>query len=192
MSFFSALYMLRYVLIVQLFIVTCILIQKKKKKQTKKDPYFGMGKNTKVMPQNVLLSILFLGKGRESLHLKPYEKLSLQVRFMTCSAAHTKLDKVSMMHLKIAQNVYFFMQILHLSSKRRERNSALIFQFMTPTPKLFVTSDQRTLKIQPRKTRISGTQNYLSLQTRESSKPNPERQEFQENALTDPCKNAHK
>ena len=35
-------------------------------------------------------------------------------------------------------------------------------------------------------------QNYLSLQTRESSKSNPERQEFQENALIDPCKNAHK
>ena len=65
-----------------------------------------MGKNTKVMPQNVPLSILFLGKGRESLHLKPYEKLSLQARFMTCSAAHTKLDKVSMMHLKIAQAIF--------------------------------------------------------------------------------------
>ena len=123
MSFFSALYMLRYVLIVKIFRVTCILIQKKKN-----DPYFGMGKNTKVMPQNALLSIFFLGKGRESLCLKPYEKLSLQVHFLTFSPAHTKLDKVSMMHLKIAQNVYFFTQISHLSSNRTEQNLAYILQ----------------------------------------------------------------
>ena len=105
MSFFSALYMLRYVLIVQIFLVTCIFIQKKKTK--KNDPHFSMGKNTKVMPQNAPLSIFFLGKGRESLCLKCYEKLSLQVHFLTCSPACTKLDKVSTMHLKIAQNVYF-------------------------------------------------------------------------------------
>ena len=34
--------------------------------------------------------------------------------------------------------------------------------------------------------------NYSSLRTRESSKPNPERQEFRENAHIDLCKNAHK
>ena len=34
--------------------------------------------------------------------------------------------------------------------------------------------------------------NHSSLRTRESSKSNPERQEFQENALIDLCKNAHK
>ena len=42
-----------------------------------------MGKNTKVMPQNAPLSIFSLGKGREYLRLKPYEKLSVQVRFLT-------------------------------------------------------------------------------------------------------------
>ena len=42
--FLSALYMLQYVLIVNF--CNCIFIQKKKN-----DPYFGMGKNTKVMPQ---------------------------------------------------------------------------------------------------------------------------------------------
>ena len=67
-----------------------------------------MGKNTKVMPQNAPLSIFFLGKRRESLHLKPYEKLSVQVRFLTCSPACTKLEKASTTHLKIAQNVYFY------------------------------------------------------------------------------------
>ena len=66
-----------------------------------------MGENTKVMPQNALLSIFLLGKGRESLRLKPYEKLSVQVHFLTCSPAYTKLDKASTRHLKIAQNVYF-------------------------------------------------------------------------------------
>ena len=83
--------------------------KKNKKNKTKNDPYFGMGKNTKVMPQNAPLSIFFLGKGRESLCLKTYEKLSVQVHFLTCSPACTKLDKVSMTHLKIAQNVYFHM-----------------------------------------------------------------------------------
>ena len=90
-------------------IISCKLYTySKKNKKTKNDPYFGMGKNTKVMPQNSPLSIFFLGKGRESLCLKPYEKLSLQVRFLTCSPACTTLDKAPMMHLKIAQNVYFF------------------------------------------------------------------------------------
>ena len=50
-----------------------INIQKKKKK--KKDPYFGMGKNAKSYATNTLLSIFSLGKGRESLLLKPYKKL---------------------------------------------------------------------------------------------------------------------
>ena len=75
--------MLQYVLIVKVILV--ILIQKK----TKNDPYFGMGKNTKVMPQTAPLSIFSLGKGREYLHLKPYEKLSAQVRFLTCPPACT-------------------------------------------------------------------------------------------------------
>ena len=113
-------------------IISCKLYtysKKKKQKKTKKnDPYFGMGKNTKVMPQNAPLSIFFLGKGRESLRLKPYEKLSLQVHFLTCSPARTTLDKVPTTHLKIAQNVYFFTRISHLSSNRREQNSAIIFQ----------------------------------------------------------------
>ena len=136
MSFFSALYMLQYVLIVKIFRVTCILIQKKKKKKKKNDPYFGMGKNTKVISQNAPLSIFFLGKRRESLCLKPYEKLSLQVHFLTFSPACTKLDKASMMHLKIAQNVYFFTRISHLSNNRRGQNLPHIFQFKTPARKL--------------------------------------------------------
>ena len=48
--FLSALYMLQYVPIVTI-LVNCIQKKKKKKKKKKNDPYFGMGKNTKVMPQ---------------------------------------------------------------------------------------------------------------------------------------------
>ena len=48
----SALYMLQYVPIVIILIIVYLFKKKKKKKKKKKnDPYFGMGKNTKVMPQ---------------------------------------------------------------------------------------------------------------------------------------------
>ena len=47
--FLSALYMLQYVPIVIIFVI--VYLCKKKKKKEKNDPYFGMGKNTKVMPQ---------------------------------------------------------------------------------------------------------------------------------------------
>ena len=44
----SALYMLQYVPIVMILV---IVYKKKKKKKKKNNPYSGMGKNTKVMPQ---------------------------------------------------------------------------------------------------------------------------------------------
>ena len=47
--FLSALYMLQYVPI--LIILAIVYLFKKKKRKKKNDPYFGMGKNTKVMPQ---------------------------------------------------------------------------------------------------------------------------------------------
>ena len=56
---------------------------------------------------NTPLSIFSLGKGRESLHLKPYIKL-IKVRFLTFPPARNDLDKASMTHLKIAQNMYIF------------------------------------------------------------------------------------
>ena len=50
--FLSALYTLQYVPIVIIFVIIYLFKKKKKKKKEKKnDPYFGMGKNTKVMPQ---------------------------------------------------------------------------------------------------------------------------------------------
>ena len=55
-------------------ILVIIYYSKKKKKKEKNDPYFGMGKITKVMSQKAPLSIFFLGKGGESLHLQLYLK----------------------------------------------------------------------------------------------------------------------
>ena len=51
--FLSALYMLQYVPIVIILVIVYLFKKKKKKKKKEKknDPYFGMGKNTKVMPQ---------------------------------------------------------------------------------------------------------------------------------------------
>ena len=66
--FLSALYMLQYVPIVTILVIVH-LFKKKKKKKKKNDPYSGMGKNTKVMPQYLTI-YLSLGKGRESLCLK--------------------------------------------------------------------------------------------------------------------------
>ena len=47
--FLSALYMLQYMPIVMILVI--VYLFKKKKKEKKNDPYSGMGKNTKVMPQ---------------------------------------------------------------------------------------------------------------------------------------------
>ena len=84
--------MLQYVLIVKVILV--ILIQKKnkqkkknKKKKTKQKKKTKKNKrqkttctlvwvkNIKAMLQNASLSIFSLGKGREYIRLKPYEKL---------------------------------------------------------------------------------------------------------------------
>ena len=148
-----------------------------------------MGKNTKVMPQNAPLSIFFLGKGRESLRLKPYEKLSLQVRFLTCSPACTKLDKASTMHLKIAQNVYFSREF-HTFAVTEGNEIRHIYSSYDPNKKAHPQhkfqaqqnySSLRTRessKLDPEQHKFWEPQNYSSLWTRESSKPNPERHEF--------------
>ena len=70
-----------------------------------------MGKNTKVMPQYPAI-YLFSGKGRESLRLKPYIKL-ITSALSDLPPACSDLDKVSTMHLKIAQNMYAFSREFH-------------------------------------------------------------------------------
>ena len=49
--FLSAFYMLQYVPIVIILVIVYLFKKKKKKEKKKNDPYFGIGKNTKVMPQ---------------------------------------------------------------------------------------------------------------------------------------------
>ena len=98
--FLSALYMLQYVPIVTI-LVNCIFFNKKKRK--KNDPYFSMGKNTKVMPQYPTI-YLFLGKGRESLHLKTLHKTKYKCAFCPvlsmkkiqtkCGRCTSKLPKI--------------------------------------------------------------------------------------------------
>ena len=56
---------------------------------------------------NTPLSIFSLGKGRESLCLKPYIKL-ITSALSDLPPACNDLDKASTTHLKIAQNMYIF------------------------------------------------------------------------------------
>ena len=148
-----------------------------------------MGKNTKVMPQNAPLSIFFLGKGRESLRLKPYEKLSLQVHFLTCPPTCTKLDKASMMHPKIAQNVYFSHEF-HIFPVTKGNEIQHLYSSYDPNKKAHPQHEFRaqqnysslwtreSSKSDRERHKFWEPQNYSSLWTRESSKPNPERHEF--------------
>ena len=118
--FLSTLYMLQYVPIATI-LVNCIFFKKKKKKN---DPYSGMGKITKVMPQYPAI-YLFLGKGRESLRLKkPYIKTKYKCTF--CPALSTKKiqTKRGRRMSKLPKICIFFPRISHLSSNRRERNLA--------------------------------------------------------------------
>ena len=85
---------------------------------------------------NTLLSIFSLGKGRESLHLKPYINL-ITSALSDLPPAHNDLDKVSTMHLKIAHNMYIFSHEF-CTFPVTEGNEIwhIYFQFMTPARKL--------------------------------------------------------
>ena len=82
MSIFSALYTLRNVLIVN---ISCNLYiySKKQKKQnkTKNDLYFGMGKNTKVMPQMPHYLSFLLGKGGNPYASNPMKSYDCKCAF---------------------------------------------------------------------------------------------------------------
>ena len=131
--FLSALYTLQYVPIV---IISCnyIFLQKKKKKKRKTTRTPVWVKIPKLC-NNTPLSIFSLGKGRESLRLKPYIKL-ITSALSDLPPACNDLDKASMTHLKnCPKYVYFFMQISHLSSNRREQNLAHLFPVYDPSKK---------------------------------------------------------
>ena len=102
--FLSALYMLQYVPIVTI-LVNCIFFNKKKN-----DPYFGMGKNTKVMPQYPAIYIFSWEREGILTSQKPYIKTKYKCTF--CPTLSMKKDsdsdKAWMMHVKIAQNMYIF------------------------------------------------------------------------------------
>ena len=134
----SALYMLQSVPIVKVILV---ILFKKKKKKKKNNPYFGMGKNTKVMPQKTPLSIFSLGKGGN-----PYISNFIKTKLSALSALPSSMqnifnsDTVWMTHTKIHAKIdpknSFFLHILHLSSNRRVCNLTLYFQFTTPAREL--------------------------------------------------------
>ena len=162
-----------------------------------------MGKNTKVMPQNAPLSIFFLGKGRESLHLKPYEKLSVQMHFLTCSPAHTKLDKASITHLKIAQNVYFSCEfntfpvtegnkIRHLYSSYDLNKKAHPQHEFQEQQNYSSLRTRGPSKSDPERHKFLEHKTYSSLQTRESSNPTQKDTNFEKMHSLTPAKNAHK
>ena len=83
---------------------------KKKKKQKKNDPYFGMGKNTKVMPQYPTIYLFLLGKGGNPYISKPYIKTKVQVHFLPCPQ-HEKIQiqtKRGQRTSKLPKNRYIF------------------------------------------------------------------------------------
>ena len=142
------------------------------------------------MPQNTPLSIFFLGKGRKSLCLKSYEAI-MQVHFLTCSPACTRLDKASTTHLKIAQNVYFSRKfctfpvtegnkIWHLYSSYNPNKKAHPQHEFQEQQNYSSLRTRESSKSDPERHEFWEQQNYSSLQTREPSKSDPERHEFWE------------
>ena len=77
--------MLWSVPIVQVILVILFTKKKKKKKKEKNDPYFGMGKNTKVMPQKPRY-LSFPWEKEGILHLGLY-KIQNLVHFLPCPPA---------------------------------------------------------------------------------------------------------
>ena len=78
--FLSALYTLQYVPIVTI-LVNCIFFKTKKKKKKKNDPYFGMGKNTKVMPQYPAIYLFSWEREGILTSQKPYIKTKYKCAF---------------------------------------------------------------------------------------------------------------
>ena len=84
-----------------------------------------------------------------------------------------------MMHLKIAQNMYIFPQILHLSSNRREQKLAHLFPVMTPARKLTHNTKFEHF-LDAERHEFQEHHNSSSPWARESPKSNPERHKFWE------------
>ena len=183
---------------------SCYIIQKKKKKKKKEqnDPYFGMGKNTKVMPQKPRY-LSFPWEREGILHLGLY-KIQNLVRFLPCPPAHKIFFKFrhcvddarqkKKIHTKLTKKIHF-LQISHLSSNRRVRNLTL-FPVHNPskrahpqneirvprkarisdTPCFFATLSQRNTKNLPRKARISDTPCFFATLSQRNAENLPRKQ----------------
>ena len=174
--FLSALYTLRYVPIVN---ISCnyIFIQKKKKKKKKKnDPYFGMGKNTKVMPQYPTI-YLFSWEREGILTSQTLHKANTSV-LSDLPPAHNDLDKASTMHLKIAQNMYIF-SCKFCTFRVTEGNEIwhIYFQFMILARKLTHTTKFECFWMQ-KDTNFGNTIIIRHLGPEKCQKSDPERHEF--------------
>ena len=133
--FLSALYMLQYVPIVTILVIVSLFSTKKKMTHTL------VWVKIPRLCHNTPLSIFLLGKGGNPYVSKPYIKNKYKCTF--CPAPSTKIrfrQSVDNTHQNCPKYVYFLLQISHLSSNRREQNLALYFQFTTPARKLTHTT----------------------------------------------------
>ena len=130
--FLSALYMLQYVPIVIILVIVYLFKKKKKKRKTTRTSVWV---KIPKLCHNTPLSIFSLGRGRESLRLKTLHKKLITSALSDLPPTQNDLDKASTTHVKIAQNMYIFPQISHLSSNRREQNLARLFLVYNPSKK---------------------------------------------------------
>ena len=93
--------------------------------------------------------------------------------------AQNDLDKASMRHVKIAQYMYIFLQILHLSSNRREQNLAHLFPVYDPSKKAHPQHEILAF-LDAERHEFQERHDSLSVWAREMPKSDPERHEFWE------------
>ena len=141
--FLSALYTLQYVPIVIIFVIVYLFKKKKKQKKKKeKLPVLWYGQKYQSYATIPHYLSFLLGKGGNSYISKPYIKPKYKCTF--CPTLSTKKIQIQTNVDDACQNcpkyVHFYPRILHLSSNRREQNLALYFQFTTPARKLTHTT----------------------------------------------------
>ena len=138
-----------------------------------------MGKSSKVMPQLPHYPSFLLGKGGKLLHLNPVKNIKTSQSVLsdhkslqcTCLDHQCLCDTLQNCPLFAKLHVYS-LQILHLSSNRREQSSAPPFQFVTPGRELTQKSIKPTNfeHFYTQKVTNFSDQIHLGLKTREHSK----------------------
>ena len=99
--------------------------------------------------------------------------------FLTFPQHKNDLDKASTTHIKIAQNMYIFLQILHLSSNRREQNLAHLFLVYNPSKKAHPQHKIRAF-LDAERHEFQEHHDYLSLWARETPKNRPRKTRISE------------